>query len=339
MESKDINIGDEMKIDEQTVLFKHLAGSKLYGTDLPESDTDFKEIFIPSPREILLGRTTNASQTTTGNDKGKNTSEDEDVTRMSVQKFLMLCAKGDVGCIETLFADSNEDAVIYEHSLWGFITERHRSELFNRSIGKAIGYMRSQVNRYVVRGSRADAVDNIVSLLASLPKGDRLESHLDKIENAISGFEFSSLDTEGSVTHLNICNRKAPLRNKVGDTYDIYKKLQDEYGNRTKAAQNMSGVDRKGIQHCARIGEQTLQLLKEGKIEFPVKNAEYYKGIRKGLVPIEGVTEKIDSLFQEIESLGVDSDYSDSIKVAETVSTFLHLDVMKKYIESQFDYE
>ena len=319
-----------MDIDQQTVLFRHLAGSKLYGTNLPTSDTDFKEVYIPSPREILLGQTTVAAQSSTGSAKGKNTAEDEDVTRTSLQKFLGLCANGDVGCIETLFAVSNSEAVIYQHDLWDVVIQA-RQQLTNRSIYKSMGYMRSQVNRYVVRGTRADAVKNILNILEGHPTGNRLETIRDEIEAGIKGFEFSAIEVGEGVTHLNICNRKSPMRNKIGDSYAIYKKLDDEYGARTKAAQNLNGLDWKGIQHCLRIGEQMIELLKYDRITFPRDNRDYLKKVRQGEIDIEDVMPQIDALFQEIEALGADGDKSASLKSAETISLSLHKMVLKNY--------
>lgn len=36
-------------------VMKSYFGSHLYGTSTPESDVDFKEIFVPPARDILIG--------------------------------------------------------------------------------------------------------------------------------------------------------------------------------------------------------------------------------------------------------------------------------------------
>lgn len=38
------------------IVYITLFGSKLFGTDNPNSDTDYKGIFIPSKRDVLLKR-------------------------------------------------------------------------------------------------------------------------------------------------------------------------------------------------------------------------------------------------------------------------------------------
>ncbi|WDR21760.1 hypothetical protein CPTAKMNP4_095 [Salmonella phage vB_SenM-AKM_NP4] len=46
---------------------KSYFGSHLYGTSTPESDVDFKEIFVPNARDILLGRAMNHTNFNTNN--------------------------------------------------------------------------------------------------------------------------------------------------------------------------------------------------------------------------------------------------------------------------------
>ena len=239
-----------------------------------------------------------------------------------------------MGCIETLFAETNAEAVTYQHELWDVVLQA-RQQLTNRSIYKSMGYMRSQVNRYVVRGTRADAVKNILKILEPHPKGARLESIRSEIEAGIKGFEFSSIDVGVDATHLNVCNRKSPMRNKIGDSYDIYKKLDDEYGARTKAAQNLNGLDWKGIQHCLRIGSQMVELLKDGKIRFPREDRAYLKKVRQGEIDVEDVMPQIDALFQEIETLGVEGDKIPSMKAAERISLTLHEIILEAYFAAK----
>lgn len=331
MTSNVIIIGDEMKIDEQTVLFKHLAGSKLYGTDLPESDTDFKIVFIPSPREILLGRTTSASQSTTGDDKGKNTSEDEDVTRVSIQKFLALCAKGDMGSMETLFADSNKDAVIFKHDLWDGIIE-NRTELVSKNMRSAFGYAKSQTSKYIVRGDRKSNVDNIITILSKYKVGDKVRLAKNEIEECIDSFEFTCFETNKlNDEYINVCERKFPLNGKVGDALSVFKKLQDEYGQRTRAAQNLGGKDWKGIMHSERVICQAIEFLESGCITFPSTNGDYLKDVRRGIVPVEQVTENLNLAMNRLSYLegNVKCEYKTSL--AENISMKMHSKVLMDY--------
>ena len=154
------------------------------------------------------------------------------------------------------------------------------------------------MNRYVVRGTRADAVKNILKILDGHPKGNRLETIRSEIEAGIKGFEFSAIEAGQDADHLVVCNRKSPTRNKIGDSYEIFKKLDDEYGARTKAAQSLNGLDWKGIQHCLRIGQQMVELLQTGEIRFPRENKDELIQVRQGQINIEEVMPQTDALFQ-----------------------------------------
>lgn len=286
-----------------TIIYKCLFGSRLYGTDGEGSDTDYKEIYLPSRREILLGKTINAESVSSSNDKKRNGEDDFDVDRFTFQKFVNLLYKGEQNSLDILFSYTNPDAIIEKHPLWDDLILNNIPKLISRNARASIGYMRSQTNRYVVRGTRMSAIEGILNLLNSLPYSSKLSDHKEDILNLISGKKFSEIVLINEIEHLSICERKAPFGNKVGDTAAIYQKLYDEYGERTKRAAALSGVDLKGISHCIRIGEQLIELLETGSIKFPLKNSQYIKDVKYNKVPYEDFTDYIESLFDRCNYL------------------------------------
>ena len=76
-------------------------GSKLYGTDTASSDTDYYRIIVPSAQEIIFGRDEIQSSST---NPGKNTSTDEDLTVISLKKFVEQCMVGELNAISLLYA-------------------------------------------------------------------------------------------------------------------------------------------------------------------------------------------------------------------------------------------
>ena len=85
------------------ILIKTYAGSHLFGTSTPESDTDYKGIYIPNAEQILLGNYNCTIQETTGASDAKNSKEDIDVELYSLKKFFTMLKKGDTPAIELLF--------------------------------------------------------------------------------------------------------------------------------------------------------------------------------------------------------------------------------------------
>ncbi len=68
-------------------IVKMKFGSHLYGTATEKSDLDFKGIFLPSNREILLGKIPKSIKYDTGNDHSKNSPEDIDEEIYSLHYF------------------------------------------------------------------------------------------------------------------------------------------------------------------------------------------------------------------------------------------------------------
>lgn len=70
-------------------------GSHLYGTSTPASDLDFKSIYIPNARDILLGRVKGSISTKRPKLEGeKNFAGEVDEEAYSLQRFLGLVAEG-----------------------------------------------------------------------------------------------------------------------------------------------------------------------------------------------------------------------------------------------------
>lgn len=311
----------------ERLLIRHVAGSRLFGTNLPTSDTDYKEIYIPSKDDILLGKTSMVGQSTTGSNSGKNTAEDTDTTRMSVQKYLHILTKGDMNALETLFSINNPECLEFVDPLFMEIYG-NRDKLVSKAIYKSLGYLRSQCNRYVVRGERMEAVKDIVELLKDKPSGARLCDMYEEIVEYTKDRQFASIDIlTDDVEYLNVCNRKNPIRCKISDAYHVYNNLYLEYGERTKNAMSLGGSDLKGIAHAVRISYQMIELLKTGLITLPRPEAEYLKSIRLGNEDMAEVTKEIDRMVQEIEVLGDNAD-SNSSYVDSLVKDF-HMEMFK----------
>lgn len=63
-------------------------GSHLYGLETPTSDKDYKGIYLPHPREILLGTAKKSIDTSTGDKNSKNGVNDVDRQIYSLQSLL-----------------------------------------------------------------------------------------------------------------------------------------------------------------------------------------------------------------------------------------------------------
>jgi predicted nucleotidyltransferase len=61
------------------IIVKMKFGAHLYGTATPDSDVDYKGIFLPTKEELLLGRVPKSHNYSTGREESRNTKNDIDI--------------------------------------------------------------------------------------------------------------------------------------------------------------------------------------------------------------------------------------------------------------------
>lgn len=115
-------------------------GSKLYGTDTPSSDTDYYRIIVPSAQEIIFG--TDDIKTISSN-PGKNTSVDEDLTIMSLKKYVEQCMVGELNAISLLYAP--ERALIDRSVEWAYL-QAHKHKFITTRM-KLFGFINGNLKQ------------------------------------------------------------------------------------------------------------------------------------------------------------------------------------------------
>jgi len=138
-----------------------IFGSHLYGTDTPESDTDYKGIFLPTRDEVLLGRIPRHFGETTGNDRSKNTKDDTDIELFSLHEFIKLACEGQTIALDMLHAPV--DKWIDSTIIWSDIVH-DREKFYTKNLKAFVGYARRQAAKYGIKGSRLDAAKAVLDL-------------------------------------------------------------------------------------------------------------------------------------------------------------------------------
>ncbi len=93
------------------ILAKVLHGSRMYGLDGPNSDTDYKGIFLPPLDQLILMR---ASKNETYNIKEDNA----EYENYALQKFLQMCCNAEDITISLLHASPHHvitDSPVYKY--------------------------------------------------------------------------------------------------------------------------------------------------------------------------------------------------------------------------------
>lgn len=331
------------------ILIKAMAGSHLFGTNTPKSDKDYKGVYLPSERELLLGSYKETIQQSTGNDSSKNSQDDVDVELYSLKKFLKMVDKGDTAALELLFTP--HEMIIEKDPMWDFILER-RDQLLSKQVNAMIGYARQQANKYGIKGSRMGELNNIIKVLKNIEKEIKDYIHnsfpnpkfkhawLDIVE-AVKDFEHVHVIT--LQTSKNMENEETPALDILGKKFDyhctfahvlqILKKIYKNYGQRAREAKNNNGVDWKALSHALRVMFQGQELLKDGYITLPLKLEErdLVMRIKKGDLDYKLVQPIIENNLIELEKAVDNSKLPE--KVSKEILDDILLSLHRKVIE------
>lgn len=168
-------------------LYSCLFGSRLYGTQTPTSDLDWKHVVLPDLDDLLIGRGVKNSFKKTNNQKNvRNTADDVDEEFIPLQVFARDFMEGQTYALELAFSVEglhatqsffeekaqvpvqlgdysrfyNKEPLFYE-----FVKEL-RSKFLTSNIKAMMGYVVNQASLYSFKGERLNAV-RIVGLVLS----------------------------------------------------------------------------------------------------------------------------------------------------------------------------
>ncbi len=295
----------EKILKEHNVIMLTKFGSHLYGTDTPDSDTDYKGIFMPTPDQILLGKIPKSINFDSNPGSNKNEAGDIDCELYSFHYFLELCCKGEMVAIDMLHA--NEKNIIFSTPLWNEIHER-RNWFYTTDMKAFVGYARKQAAKYGLKGSRLNSAELLIAFLTNLDPESRM-------------FEvWNELPTDDNMKHqpnpagvalkhmmFNFCGKQIQSTNKVKYTLDMVQKFYDAYGHRAIAAKNNEGVDWKAMSHALRAGCQIKEIFQTGDLTYPLQDAELLRNIKQGNFDFEFVIDKVEVMLSDIEQLSLKS--------------------------------
>jgi len=303
-------------------------GSHLYGTDTPSSDADFKGIYLPTARQIALGRVKpNISTSRPKREFEKNTKDDVDSEIFSLDEYLRLLCEGQTVALDMLF--SPDDFQIFkgeDYHVFKYVY-LNKDRLLSKGILSFIGYARKQASKYGIKGSRVRAVKDTIEFLGQF-EHTALLRELPLAEFIARGDEFikfaEGTDPNGAtITYFEVCGRKFQFTNNVKYTISVLTKIYIEYGHRAKLAQENDGIDWKALSHAVRVNFEGQELLKTGFITFPCPNRQLLLDIKTGKLPYKEVEFIIETGLQELEAAQVNSVLRDKPDT-EWVDDFLY---------------
>ena len=145
---------DTSWLDGRTILLAQ-TGSHAYGTNIEDSDKDFKGICIP-PKDFFLGLNSYNEYNSSGGKNFKNTKDDIDVNIIHINKFVLDAMKGSPNNIELLFIDKEDYLRLTE---LGEILVDNRHLFISKTLKSRFrGYAKGEIDRMEMLG-RAELIE------------------------------------------------------------------------------------------------------------------------------------------------------------------------------------
>ncbi len=293
------------------IVYITLFGSKLFGTDNPNSDTDYKGIFIPSKREVLLKRDIE-HYNYNSNTNGKNEKDDVDLQLYSIYKWFNLLKKGETGALDILFSLFREDTQVYNDKAFTSQMMQHYKRFYNRNLHSFIGYCVGQSKMYNIKGKRFQELHQFVALfeaLAITASSDKLEDYFPQIEQILADSSFKYVKfikaaiSRGNQAYkegryIELLGKRFAGSVTVGYFSKMISEMEEQFGNRSK--NSATGVDFKALSHAVRVISEVEELLDDGFITFPLKNRVYITSIKEGHEELEEVMDYLDVKLDEV---------------------------------------
>jgi len=297
-------------------LVKTVYGSHLYGLDTPSSDKDYKGVFLPSIKDVLMYGPKKTLLETTGDRDSRNSSEDVDFENITLQFFLKMACSGQTIAIDMLHTP-------YEFTLetsweWEYLRD-FRDQFYTSEMEAYLKYCQNQAAKYGIKGSRMNAVKSYVDFLSyrfgvcsqssvrlidvwgDLPRGEHIEVFLSE----------SNRDSGVGIPSVSVCGRIFQSTVTVGYALEQLNRIYDNYGERARQAQNNNNIDWKAISHAFRAGLELKEIYETGDLIFPLKDRNFLMKVKTGAFHYQndGIATQLEELIEEIKELAEKSPY------------------------------
>ena len=290
---------------DEKIIVKMVFGSHLYGTADENSDKDFKGIFMPTKEQIFLGKIPKSHNNSKKKAEGeKNTADDVDTEIYSLHYFIKLACEGQTVALDMLHATAN--MILESSDIWENIVF-NRQKFYTKNLKAFVGYARKQVARYGVKGSRLNAVTNVVALL-KMQFGTEVKMATIWDRLPVTEHCYMIETTPQGIEQYQVCGKIFQSTAKVGYVLDILKKFLAVYGERARLAAENKGIDFKAISHALRAAYQVKELFIENTITFPLKEAPFLREVKQGkLNYLKEVAPVLEAFMEEVEILSENS--------------------------------
>jgi hypothetical protein len=284
-------------------------GAHLYGTATPDSDVDYKGIFLPTKEQLLLERAPKSRNYSTGKDETRNTKNDIDIELYSLNYFIKLACDGQTVAMDMLHAPDN--MILQKSKIWDVIV-KSKQKFYTKNLKSFIDYARRQAGKYGIKGSRINAALLVLEILKKEDPSKKMQEVWDQLPRVEHCYDVAP-DPNG-MRQYQVCGKSFQESATVGYVIPIVEKFYNDYGRRAKLAAENKNIDWKAVSHALRAAYQTKEILTENTINFPLRNADFLVKVKQGkLNYLSEVGPVLETLMEEVESLALTSNLPETV--------------------------
>lgn len=294
-------------MEQENTVVKMIFGSHLYGTSSPESDKDYKGIYLPSPRELAAGKFKKclSFNTKSAGSTDKNSKDDVDYEVYSLHYFIEMACQGEMFAFDMLHVP---DSMIEQTSkVWQAI-QFNKRRFYTKNLNAFVGYARRQAAKYEIKGSRLSAAKLVLEFLELQDPNLILREVWDQLPVGDHITKMADPENLNPVILYEVCGKKMQSTAKIKYCLPSLKKYYEQYGERAKLAANNEAIDWKAISHALRAALEAKEILTTNNLIFPLKDAAYLLEVKQGKLDYKSVVgPALENLMEELELLGAQS--------------------------------
>jgi hypothetical protein len=315
-------------LGDRTPVLAVTFGSAIYGTATPQSDTDLRAVFLPTPEEILTGQVNFGSE---GNEDHRRMSAgDLDVAGYSLMRFLGLMGRMDMLAVEVLFASRYEQFRVCLSSDVADAVWKARDLLVAGTASAAIGHASKRLGPLLPETDKSLDVFRTALDLVSKCTGDHLCDHPDVLDalsktpgirvyasyarSSRPNVEWSDL-TEAErqagrvplgTVYVQVYNKRLTATAATADSLRVLRRPLDRAETGKRAREEGLSLNWKDVSHAIRLLNQARDFHVTRELVFPRPDAPLLRKLRAGEMPLQAVSELASELLDDLRRLEVE---------------------------------
>lgn len=274
-------------------IFTTIFGSKLYGTNTKNSDTDYESVYIPKASEDLFKSIPEVIHDEFLED-GKKVEENTS----TLSFFLRQALAGQTKQFDMLFSSDKH---------WKLNTEEfnylinNRKKFITKKISKFIGFAKNQAIKYSNKGNNLKLFEKFLEFTESFDENIFLDSVLPQLELLFSD-NFKVIE-KNHTKLLKIFVKEFPINTKLKYINKSLRSSITSYGKRAKESNINSGFDFKALSHAFRVCYQAKRLALYGEYSYPLPETDIIMEVKLGKYDTSKIFEDIENLANETSNI------------------------------------